>query len=422
MRMTGDMIHTPGEWLDHELTEQESDEMLAFIEKAANLKESGNLTNDHIIEELSPFMNSVMHFLYRVDKDRHQLHTTPDGVFNADDKSFDMIAYTIDFIAFYLTNKELASELQEIKLPDETATPIDRLTRMFFKNELPFNTPQAVKSGTIQTKQPGSKLPTIIAPVVTISLLDLPPGIDISRNVEAFDNEVFRAVCALQERGNKKFTGHDIYRAMTMNPNALATEGTLQMIDTSWKRLTSIAIKLDTGNVGDVYNFARWIKNRRILEGGDDTLIVQNQHGLCKSTVYTLNEEPILKTYAQHLGQIGRYPAKWLNTPVNKTPELLILQTALFDHIQAIPSISNHIKYETLFDKIDISAPTANAVRQKKNKLRNQIHKMLDYWVSCGMITGWYEVKKGNTIHSVVIDKNTRPKLPEAPKKTVTTP
>lgn len=420
--MTGDMIHNPGDWLDQELTDQESNDMLTFIKKSAELKEKGNLTNDTIIEELSPFMNSVMHFLYRVDKDRQQLHTTPEGVYDAEGKPIDMITYTIDFIAFYLTTNELAKELQEVKLPDETATPIDRLTKLFFQNKLPIDKAVQVESGTIPLKQAGGKLPTIIAPVVTISLQDLPPGIDLSRNVEAFDNEVFRAVCALQETGNKKFTGHDIYRTMTGNPNALATESTLQMIDTSWKRLTSIAIKLDTGNVGDAYNFARWIKNRRILEGGDDTIIVQNQHGFYKSTVYTLNEEPILKTYAAHLGQIGRYPAKWLNTPVNKTTELLILQTALFDHIQAIPSISNHIKYDTLFGKIDISAPSPDAERQKKRKLRKQIHKILDYWMQCGMIAGWYEVKNGNTIHSIVIDKKSSPQLQETPKKSVTTP
>lgn len=37
----------------------------------------------------------------------------------------------------------------------------------------------------------------------------------------------YGSVVKLQDMGNKRFTGHDIYRTMTMNPNALATEETL---------------------------------------------------------------------------------------------------------------------------------------------------------------------------------------------------
>ena len=366
-------------------------------------------------------MNSFMHLLYRISKDRLNIYAAPDGVYTAQGKTFDIITYAIDFVSYCFLNDELTTELQEIRLPDETATPIDRITKMLFQNELPFDQAVKVYSGTIPGKADGKKQQMPIAPIVTISLQDLPPGVELSRNVEPFDNEVFRAVCALQDTGNKKFTGHDIYRAMTMNPNALATDATLKKIDISWKRLTSIHIQIDTGNVGTAYNFTRWVRGRRIIEGGYDIGIIANQHGLFESTVYTLNEEPILKTYAAHLGQIGRYPAKWLNTPVNKTPELLILQTALFDHIQAIPTISNHIKYDTLFSKINITAPTKNAERQKKSKLRSQIHKMLNYWTECGVIDGWTEGKKQNAVYCIIIKKNS-PKLPEPPKKTVTTP
>jgi hypothetical protein len=422
--MNDDAIHSPGEWLDDELTEQESSDILTFAEISSELREA-QASDDEIMGRLAPYMNSFMHLWYKLNKERMNLHTTADGVQDAQGNMFDIIAFTVDFVGFsIIKNNPLTAAMQEIRLPDETTAPIDRVTKLFFQNKLPLDKPMKVDSGTAVIKQPnGKKEKTGIAPIVTVSLLDPPPGFAFSRNPEAFDNEVFRAVCALQDKGNKRFTGHDIYRVMTGNPNALATADTLNMIDTSWKRLTSIAMKLDTGNMGDAYGFIRWIRNRRIIEGGSDTLIVKNQHGYFESTVYTLNEEPTLKTYAAHLGQIGRYPAKWFNTPVNKTPELLILQTALFDHIQAIPSISNHIVYDNLFNRIDLAAPTPNAERLKKSKLRKQLHKMLDYWKKCGVIDGWHEEKQGNSIYCIVVDKSTRKKLPETdPKKTDMTP
>lgn len=323
----------------------------------------------------------------------------------------------------YFPQDPLLAAMQEIVLPDEIVQPLDRVTRKFFANELKPNTEITVKSGTIPGKQNGKKIETVIAPVVTVSLLDLPPGIELSRDIELMDNAVFTHVCSLFEAGNKHFTGNDIYRSMTGNPNAIASPEKLQEIDDSWTRLTSTAMKLDTGNMGDAYHFARWVRNRRIIEGGKDTVIVQNQHGRFEATVYTVNEEPTLKTYSDALGQVGRYPAEILNTPVNKTTEIIILQNALLQHIQDIPKISNHIVYDTLFSKINITAPTPNAERQKKAKLRKQIYKILNHWKKAGLITDWHEEKKGNTIHCIVIDKPTRAALPgKTPKKTVTTP
>lgn len=323
----------------------------------------------------------------------------------------------------YFPQDPLQAALQEITLPDEIVQPLDRVTRTFFANKLPPDKEITVRSGTIPGKQNGKRIETVIAPVVTVSLLDLPAGIELSRDIEEMDNAVFTAVCSLFEAGNKRFTGQDIYRVMTGNRNALATPDKLQEINSSWTRLTSTAMKLDTGNMGDAYHFVRWIRNRRIIEGGNDTIIVQNQYGRFETTVYTIQEEPTLKTYSDALGQIGRYPPAVLNTPVNKTTEIIILQNALLRHIQDIPNISNHILYDTLFSRIDITAPTPAAERQKKAKLRKQIHKILDHWKRIGIINGWTEQKQGNTIYCLVIDKPTRGRLTGGtPKKTVTTP
>lgn len=416
--MSDKNIRTPGEWLDDELTEQESEDILSLTNSLGEIKELTKTDDIAIFDQLAPYMNSFMHLWYKLNKERLQLHTTVDGIEDAQGNGFDIVAYTVDFIGFIIMGDTLTNTI-DIRVSDEIVTPIDKVTKMFFQNKIPFDKPKKIISGdkAIIQQEDGKKAKVKIAPIVTVSLLDPPPGVEFSRDIEPFDNAVFNSVCTLQDSGNNRFTGHDIYRQMTGNPNAVATAEKLKMIDISWKKLTSVSIKIDTGNMGDAYNFVRWIRNRRIIEGVDDTIIIKNQHGLFSTTIYMINEEPILKTYAAYMGQIRRYPAKLLNTPVNKTPELIILQTALLEHIQAIPDISRHILYDTLFSKINLAAKNPAAERKKKAKLRGYIHKILDYWKECGLnnknFGGWHEEKKNNAVYCIVIDKPQK-QLPEA--------
>lgn len=423
------LIRQPGKWLDEFPTAQESEEILKHSEIVYGITDEQRQDPDRIEEILNsllPYSNSAMHFFYLMIKEGMQLHIEDNMVIDGKGIFFDIVDAFTDFtLQEVLTKKpkdgqlqdhqkaiikgiELLTEhyngsktgeLQAVTLPTEITIPVDKVTRMFLLNKLQIDTETAVKSGQIKKKR------EVIAPIVTVSLLDLPPGVDLSRNVEPFDSSVFGAVCSLQESGNKRFTGHDIYKVITGNPNARAAETALKMIDASWKRLTSISIRIDTGNMGDAYNFIRWVRDRRIIEGGTDTIYFQNQNGICESTVYSIHEEPILKTYAGFLGQIQRYPAKWLDTPINKTPEILIIQNALFEHIQAIPNISRRILYDSLFDRVDISAKTPAAERKKKAILRKHIRTMLEYWKECGVIQGYTEKKKGNTVYCVEIDK-----------------
>ena len=324
----------------------------------------------------------------------------------------------------YFPKDPLAAALQDIVLPQEVAQPIDRLTRQFFKNLLPLN-PKTYKvpSGELKGEP--------IAPKVAISLLDLPPGIDLSRDITPFDSEVFTAITSLFDVGTKRFTGHDIYRVMTGNPRALATPEKLQAIDESWTRLTSIAMKLDTGNMGNAYHFIRWVRDSRVIEGRKDTVILRNQHGTFESTLYSVTEEPTLKTYADALHQVLRYPLEARNTPVNKTRELIIIQNYLLQHISAIPKISNHIRYDAIFSRVNLEKLSPDAQRRKRAKLRAQISKMLNYWTQIGLISSWEELKQNGAFYCIVVDKPTGEALPPpdgsdegegTPKKTGTPP
>lgn len=321
------------------------------------------------------------------------------------------------------------SVLQEIQQPDEITFPKDLVTRKLFNNELPTGkTGRVISGGEITlTDKAGKKAKAPIAAIVTVSLLDLPPNVQITRTMGPTDNAVFRAACSLWAAGNSIFTGQAIYAAMTGNPDAKATQAMLDTIDECWTRQTSTQLELDTGTVSNAYGFAQWKKNRRVIEGGKDTITIWNQFGQTTTTVYTMLEEPMLQTYANAINQIARFPRAVLNTPINKTPDIIALQNFMLDHICAIPRISNHILYETIWKVMHIPVtppetnPTPeqkkqfqNMVERRKEKIRNHIRKMLAYWKEIKFITRWKEVPQGNTLHHIEITKTAAKELPAA--------
>ena len=67
--MNDDAIHKPGEWLDDELTEQESSDILTFATISNELR-TAQASDDEIMGRLAPYMNSFMHLWYKLNKER----------------------------------------------------------------------------------------------------------------------------------------------------------------------------------------------------------------------------------------------------------------------------------------------------------------------------------------------------------------
>lgn len=316
-------------------------------------------------------------------------------------------------------NEQPTTIVPIIKQPQDIVAPKDKVSRLIFTNHIPYGQQGQIISGDeipiFDTNGKKTKVP--IAPVVALSLLDLPPNVQISRTLSAIDNIVHGCICSLWAAGNKNFTGQAIYSTMTGKSAADITSDWLTVIDESWTRLRTTQVEIDTGTMGDAYSFKRWKRKRAIIQGGEDIITIGNQYGQTVTTIYSVSEEPILYSYATAIDQINRYPRILQNTPVNKNPEILVLQNALLNHINAIPRISNHIRYDTLWSILKIESVTVAdenpetakkrkaAERKKKAILRGYIHKMLDYWKEKGFITGWTEETNGKTIQGIVIAK-----------------
>lgn len=89
---------------------------------------------------------------------------------------------------------------------------------------------------------------------------------------------------------------------------------------------------------------------------------------------------PPLYLYASKKNQISRVDLNLIKLPfareTKETPEDMALLYYLLRRILALKSISNHIKYETIYHELGHS----NATKQKKLKIRKRAKEILDAW------------------------------------------
>lgn len=93
-----DKIRQPGKWLDEKLTQQESADFMAMLDKMLELKSQHD--PEQIINALCPYMNSFMHLMYLLLRNKMNLEATDEGIKykGKKDTYFDIVGYVTDFI------------------------------------------------------------------------------------------------------------------------------------------------------------------------------------------------------------------------------------------------------------------------------------------------------------------------------------
>ena len=301
--------------------------------------------------------------------------------------------------------EQIESALQSIRLPAEIVRPGDKLTRRFFQKKMPINQEVLVRSGPDLTTGRGkNKTTQAMAPRVTISLLKLPPNISISREPSLWDDTVHTLVNSLFADGTNIITPDAIYRAYLNDPTAAPSEERRAEIEESLLRMMSTLVSIDTSGAMDTAYHINMNITENLISATRLEAEITNQFGTHKITAYKIKSKPLLMRYAETMNQVQRFSPKEFNTPVNKTTEIIMLQSALLDRIHSIPFTSNVIKYDSLFEVCNTFAGlTEDQAKRKKNNLRKYIHKMLNYWTETGTIKGWKEERQGRTVTGIVI-------------------
>lgn len=287
------------------------------------------------------------------------------------------------------TDKHIRTILAAAQFPGEAVYTKDQITNTLMRRSSPAD--RGIK------RQPPR-------PEVKISLGELPQGVSVSREFTEWDDSVFRGINTLLYDGTQTFTADMIYRAMTGNPTAKATEEVQRKIFESWVRFTSTWMELNTAGVGKAYGFMEVKRTSHVIEGGTDLITITNQHGTSSVRYYTVSKEPDLIWYANQLNQVARFPIQYLDIPIHKTEDVIHVRNILLDRIYSIPHQSNTILYEYLFRYLDKENLSATQRVKKERKLKGFVKTMLDYWtITDGPISSWEEVKKGRSIVGVKV-------------------
>lgn len=308
----------------------------------------------------------------------------------------------------------IVEEIQEMALP----AVIDRedIERRLMTSRFPVEAAFAkdVVTNTLLGRNAapakGRKTPI---PKVQITQDCLPPGVSISRAFTAVDDDIYRGMNTLIYDGTEVFTADMIYKAMTGNPNAIATEETKREIDESWIRFTSTWVEIDTAAVSAAYPGTTVTTSDRahMIEGVSREITISNQHGEYRTKVYKVTGVPILMEYAQSLSQINRFSIKLLDVPINKTADIRHVRNLLLDRIHT-EDLPDTIRYDYLFAYLDKAKLTADQRSRKERNLRGSIKKMLDYWTTCpdSPLISWTENRKGRTPVSITISRRRKRK------------
>lgn len=284
--------------------------------------------------------------------------------------------------------------------PTAWITPIDKITDRTFEGKIIPGGIWAVSVGSRKSKKK-------IITKVSIDFPELPVSFTGKRPLNDYDREVHDALVSLFVDGeNDYITPQMIRRAMIGDEEARLTDEQQKTISDSLNKLMYSRVTIDaTEEDLKISGFDKFKYEGPIINGEKITATLNGT--VCE--VIHLLKEPVLYSYANAKNQIGRFDIKLLNVPrLNKTEEVIIIQSFLSRRILAMKGpkskMSHNIPYDSIFDRLDIQAPTAGAIRKKKSLVRKTVKNILDYWKKAGFINDYTENKKGNSYLSVTID------------------
>lgn len=284
------------------------------------------------------------------------------------------------------------------KYPENYIAPTDKVSNLAFAGEL--------MSGQIQQlamERRGSKKQITTLASIDFDNLNGTVQIRGRKELTAYDREVHDAIITLFIEGSNEYiTPQMIYQVMTGNPNAYLNPKQAEAISDSMTKCMYSRLIIDAGEEAKAYGFDSFKYDGSLISGERVTATLNGNVLECLRIL----RPPVLYEYANKKNQIGRFDIKLLNSPINKTEEIITLQGYLYRRILSMKgssSLSKTIVYETVYNQIEIAAASDGALRKKKSKVRDQIKKIFDYWKQEGFISGYVENKRKTEIYSVTI-------------------
>lgn len=282
------------------------------------------------------------------------------------------------------------------KKPKEYLFPTDKVTMTTFQRAADILSGQNI----LAMEPRKSKRP--IDTLVSIDFDQL-KAVHITKQLTLFDREVHDTILTLAVvGGNEYITARMIYQTMR-NSKEPPSQKALTEIYNSVIKLMCTHIIIDAASESKAYGFDTFRYDGMLIPAESATAKI---NGAIVDCIHLFRVPP-LYDYANRKGQICRIDIKLLsNINISMTEETLILRGYLLRRISAIKkgAISNTILLDTIFDDLNITAPTDAARRKKKVDIRKKIHVLLNGFINNGFITKYTETKNGKEIRSITIN------------------
>ena len=229
------------------------------------------------------------------------------------------------------------------------------------------------------------------------AILDRPP-------LKPFDGEVLDACISIQAAGNKFTTIDTIYRCMIGSSDKRKQPSPImeRVIKLALDKLLFCKVRIDLTDACKRLGYNKGepvILHNSFIPG----FYVENVevNGKLTTVIEFYEPSPLFKIAQIKNGQIISYPTGLLDTPVQNTPDIIVIKSYILrrmwesiKHKQMRPILT----FKDIFDKAQLS----NISERQRKRFFHYIKEILDFWVQQDFLTSYQFVKKNRiTYYSI---------------------
>ena len=235
--------------------------------------------------------------------------------------------------------------------------------------------------------------------LITYARLDYArSGITFDRNFDEVDKLILNSIYSFYRAGNVLFTSRNILQHIFGNvPDHFQSE-LVQIIEQHLDEIKYMRISMDLkdnfGNDATLNVFGEKYHPIALDESLLDVSILKMKSAKNSKIVHVYR--------INRLSPIFRYSEKLKQVPVRKTMQNALLCSYMLTKISLVKNSSNHyrnngILFKTIHEdlKLDVSD------RHKIKNIRDNLKKMLDYWLKIGLVRSYKFEKKGQQFYKI---------------------
>lgn len=223
--------------------------------------------------------------------------------------------------------------------------------------------------------------------------------ISTSKKLTSYDKRVCIAVGALLDAGNEVMTPRQIYKAMGNNGAAGKTD--IERIEKSLEKMRVTIININNEDEARKHKSrTAYIYSGAVLPYKSIETRVNGR--VVDAAIKPLDAPPLL-LFAKEREQLTTLPVKMLCSPLSKTEQNISLEDYIIDRIAKAGKGTGHPKilYKTVYEHLKIT----NNSRTQKQRVREKMFKLLDYYKSIERIKYYTSLKDGVVVKPVKEEK-----------------